>query len=95
MVEDSTHTHERVAYRMYATAGVTAPRANLAKLALHVQGQPPHYASYLNLEGYNDKRFLEEIFPSGTRRAVKVHPNGGQFDFVRLTTRTPHGAYVW
>jgi len=65
MVEDSTHTHERVAYRMYATAGVTAPRANLAKLALHVQGQPPHYASYLNLEGYNDKRFLEEIFPSG------------------------------
>ena len=25
MVEDSTHTHERLAYRMYATAGVTAP----------------------------------------------------------------------
>ena len=66
MVEDSTHTHERLAYRMYATAGVTAPRANLAKVALHVKGKTPHYVSYLNLEGYNDKRFLEESFPGGS-----------------------------
>ena len=26
---------------------------------------------------------------------VKYRPNGGQFDFVWLSTRTPHGAYVW
>ena len=30
-------------------------------------------------------------------RAVQFHPDGGQFDFVWLPTRTthPHGAYVW
>ena len=28
-------------------------------------------------------------------RAVQFHPNGGQFDFVRPSPRTPHGAYVW
>ena len=28
-------------------------------------------------------------------RAVQFHPHGGQFDFVWLSARTPHGAYVW
>jgi len=28
-------------------------------------------------------------------RAVQSHPHGGQFDFVWLSARTPHGAYVW
>ena len=27
--------------------------------------------------------------------AVQFHPHGGQFDFVWLSARTPHGAYVW
>ena len=26
---------------------------------------------------------------------VQFHPHGGQFDFVWLSARTPHGAYVW
>ena len=28
-------------------------------------------------------------------RAVQFHPHSGQFDFVWLSARTPHGAYVW
>ena len=28
-------------------------------------------------------------------RAVQFHPHGGQSDFVWLSARTPHGAYVW
>ena len=28
-------------------------------------------------------------------RAVQFHPHGGQFDLVRLSACTPHGAYVW
>ena len=28
-------------------------------------------------------------------RAVQFHPDGGQFDLVWLSARTPHGAYVW
>ena len=28
-------------------------------------------------------------------RAVQLHPHGGQSDFVWLSARTPHGAYVW
>ena len=28
-------------------------------------------------------------------RAVQFHPHGGQSDFARSPTRTPHGAYVW
>ena len=28
-------------------------------------------------------------------RAVQFHPHGGQFDFVWISARTPHGAYVW
>ena len=28
-------------------------------------------------------------------RAVQFHPHGGQFYFVWLSARTPHGAYVW
>ena len=28
-------------------------------------------------------------------RAVQFHPRGGQSDFVWLSTRTPHWAYVW
>ena len=28
-------------------------------------------------------------------QAVQFHPDGGQFDFVWLSARTPHGAYVW
>ena len=28
-------------------------------------------------------------------RAVRRHPNGGQFDFVWLPARLPYGAYVW
>ena len=26
--------------------------------------------------------------------AVQPNPNGGQFDFLRSSARTPHGAYV-
>ena len=33
--------------------------------------------------------------PRYTARAVQFHPSGGQFDFVWLSTRTPHAAYVW
>ena len=29
------------------------------------------------------------------RAAVQFHPHGGQIDFVWLSARTPHGAYVW
>ena len=32
---------------------------------------------------------------SGASRAVQFHPHGGQSDFVWLSARTPHGAYVW
>ena len=36
---------------------------------------------------------------AGRRRpaapAVQLHPHGGQFNFVWLSARTPHGAYVW
>ena len=28
-------------------------------------------------------------------RAVQFNPHGGQSDFVWLSARTPHGAYVW
>ena len=28
-------------------------------------------------------------------RAVQFHPHGGKSDFVWLSARTPHGAYVW
>ena len=28
-------------------------------------------------------------------RAVQFHPHGGQSDFVWLSARTRHGAYVW
>ena len=33
--------------------------------------------------------------PSYTSRAVQFHPHGGQSDFIWLSTRTPHRAYVW
>ena len=49
--------------------------------------------------------FLQLVFPAltalmptvqvATHRAVQFHPHGGQFDFVWLSARTPHGAYVW
>jgi len=46
--------------------------------------------------------FLEEkldfvqLFLQGyASRAVQFHPHGGQSDFVWLSARTPHGAYVW
>ena len=31
----------------------------------------------------------------GESRAVQFRPDGGQFDFVWLSARTPHRAYVW
>ena len=27
--------------------------------------------------------------------AAQFHPNGGEFEFIWLSTRMPHGAYVW
>ena len=36
--------------------------------------------------------FADTLYAS---RAVQLHPHGGQFDFVWLSARTPHGAYVW
>jgi len=34
-------------------------------------------------------------YPVYASRAVQFHPHGGQSDFVWLSARTPHGAYVW
>ena len=38
------------------------------------------------------RKILPLVF--GSTRAVQFHPDGGQFDFARSSTRTPHGAYV-
>ena len=33
--------------------------------------------------------------PKYAPQPVQFHPHGGQSDFVWLSARTPHGAYVW
>ena len=35
------------------------------------------------------------VYDKYASRAVQFHPHGGQSDFVWLSARTPHGAYVW
>ena len=43
---------------------------------------------------------IDDTFPGDGNRfryasqAVQLHPDGGQFDFVWLSARTPHEAYV-
>ena len=38
---------------------------------------------------------LEQADHGYAPRAVQFHPHGSQSDFVWLSARTPHGAYVW
>ena len=54
------HLNERVSYRMYQLAGITAPRANHARVDFRKASSEVRRPMYLNLEGYNDKRFWED-----------------------------------
>ena len=38
---------------------------------------------------------VSNVLSGYASRAVQFHPHGGQSDFVWLSARTPHGAYVW
>ena len=38
---------------------------------------------------------IREQHPGMRRGPFNSTPHGGQFDFVWLSARTPHGAYVW
>ena len=42
------------------------------------------------LVALNPYKWIDMYVP----RAVQFHPHGGQFDFVWLSARTPHGVYV-
>ena len=37
----------------------------------------------------------QDLYKKYASRAVQFHPHGGQFDFVWLSARAPHGACVW
>lgn len=79
MVQDSGQLNERVGYRMYSMVGLTAPRANLARVALRIEGTPRLFSNYLNLESYNDQRFLTERFVNSENGTLYDHMGGNGF----------------
>jgi len=60
MKQDRGYLRERMAYAMYRMAGVTAPRANHASVDFRKSSSQARDRMYLNLEGYNDRRFWED-----------------------------------
>ena len=64
MHQDRTKIHERMAYAFYRVAGVTAPKANHARVSFNAAGRGTYYRTMLNLQTVSDSRFLEERFMS-------------------------------
>ena len=63
-------------------------------LSSSVSGQGHAVQGHVSQAPVQTADVLETMYPS---RAVQFHPHGGQFDFVWLSARTPHGgaSYVW
>jgi len=66
---------------------------NAGLRAWYARGNAHFVADNLTDFWWNDEG--ETQFFTYAPRAVQFHPHGGQSDFVWLSARTPHGAYVW
>ena len=77
--------------RRCRTRSAPACRPAYQAFACHIMDERPSIQVRLRTCTY------DTTHPHGTRssRAVQSHPNRGQFDFVWLPARTPHGAYMW
>jgi len=92
MYQDGGSLHERMAYAMYRVAGITAPRANHARVDFRKSSSQARHQMYLNLEGYNDKRYWEH---RGIENHTLWEVQGPLLDSHPLSNGIYRGVGVW
>ncbi|MBM4280053.1 MAG: hypothetical protein FJ137_04650 [Deltaproteobacteria bacterium] len=66
LVQDPSTVNEAMAYRVYAEAGLPAPRHGYATVVVHTPEGTQVFGTYLVLESFDDDVFLDANFPQGT-----------------------------